>query len=598
MAQQVRTFRFDAGESISNYNSYGTMTWQLPIVPQSTVDAIIANAALTGSGEKQLIKFDEGPTETYYKMQTGGFNPRAQCRIPMIVQNYTEETVKALADGMWNFWACWSGFFTWPEEIETFSAWKIVLSNAEMRAHNAYYEASVRSPSGMRIILRDPNNWSGQNKDGETIGTLPIGIITTTASGFGGMFFPYCAITETGYMLGSFQTRCERVAQLPQFTAAQFIASPWYATTNLTDFLFPSEAAVESNPGLKDFGSASATTGNLEYNPYNPGGESGTGGFGGDFDNSTDTITVPEAPQWSSPATGFLGIYSPTLEQVQSLASILNSNSIIDSLKNWFASPIDVIMGFAAYPLSIPKTDAMNIKVGWVETEAQAGLVMSQWVVLDCGTIDIKEYWGGFMDYSPYTKISIYLPYCGEYPLDTDDIMGHTLGVKYIIDLLTGVCVASITVDGSVHYQHTGMCKYDMPMTSGGLGNLVNGFMTMLGGAASAATSSTPAASVSAASSIAAGAVTAAKPTVSHTGLVNGNAGLLGVQYPYLIVTRPRQAVATNQGSYVGFPLWSTKTVGECEGFTVYEDIHLEGLPFTSAELSELHDILTTGAIL
>ena len=202
------------------------------------------------------------------------------------------------------------------------------------------------------------------------------------------------------------------------------------------------------------------------------------------------------------------------------------------------------------------------------------------------------------MDYSPYTKISIYLPYCGEYPLDTDDIMGHTLGVKYIIDLLTGVCVASITVDGSVHYQHTGMCKYDMPMTSGGLGNLVNGFMTMLGGAASAATSATPAAAVSAASSIAAGAVTAAKPTVSHTGLVNGNAGLLGVQYPYLIVTRPRQAVATNQGSYVGFPLWSTKTVGECEGFTVYEDIHLEGLPFTSAELSELHDILTTGAIL
>lgn len=631
MAQQVRTFTFDAGESQSAYNSYGTMKWQLPIVTYDFVQGIADNAGLTGSGSKTLIDFSEGPTEVYYNMQNAGFNPRAQCRIPLIVQNLGDN--QFVADGIWNFWSCWSGQFEWPEDVDTSSYWQFYLSTAEMRAHGAYFRCSLRSPSGLNVTLIDPNNWSGTNLNGKSIGKLPVGVITRTASYFGGIYFPYCwnddSVSRT--VFGAFTTSMKYILGIglsPDY-AEQEISAPWFETYSIYRILFPTEEEIESNPGIADFGYGQSSSGNLDYNPYDPGGSSGTGGFGGSFDNSSDTITPPEAPAWSAPATGFLGIYSPALEQINDLATALNSSNVIDSIKNWFASPIDVIMGFAAYPLNIPKSTVQNIKVGWVETSAQASLVQSQWVVLDCGTIDVQEYWGGFMDYGPYTKISIYLPYCGEYPLDTDDIMGKTLGVQYVVDLLTGVCVASVTVDGSVHYQHTGICKYDMPMSSGGLGNLVSGIMTMIGGSAAAASRYTPGTVASgtagqnsagqtvrtgqtvtlqpsnlgitaatALSSLAAGAVMAAKPTVSHTGLVNGNAGLLGIQYPYLIITRPRQAIATNQGKHVGYPLWATKTVGDCEGYTVYQDIHLEKLPFTAGELDELYGILTSGAIL
>ena len=54
------------------------------------------------------------------------------------------------------------------------------------------------------------------------------------------------------------------------------------------------------------------------------------------------------------------------------------------------------------------------------------------------GSITIDKYFNNFMDYSPYTVIKMYLPFVGEFDLDTNIVMGKTLYIDYYYDISSG----------------------------------------------------------------------------------------------------------------------------------------------------------------
>lgn len=64
--------------------------------------------------------------------------------------------------------------------------------------------------------------------------------------------------------------------------------------------------------------------------------------------------------------------------------------------------------------------------------------------VIDCGAITLPEEEGSYLDYAPYTKISIYIPFCGEFDLPTNSIMGGSIELYYLCDRLTGGCIAYV----------------------------------------------------------------------------------------------------------------------------------------------------------
>lgn len=332
--------------------------------------------------------------------------------------------------------------------------------------------------------------------------------------------------------------------------------------------------------------------------PYNPGGDSSTGGGTGNFDGTGDNINIPSVPTLSSVDTGFITLFNPTMAQLKELASYMWNGTLFD-LNTWqklFADPMDAILGLSIVPVAIPNGGAGEVKVGNISTGVSMTKAASQYVVVDCGTLNVNEYWGGYLDYEPYTKAEIYLPYCGIHQIATDDIMGKAVHVVYHVDILSGACCAYVKCDDSVLYSFIGQCASSIPISGTDFTNVINGVISAavsVGSMVATGGTSAPLA----VPSLAQTAVNSMKPSIEKSGAMGGTGGMLAVQTPYLILTRPRQAVPARQNTFTGYPSFITEKLGDLSGYTEIEEIHLENISATESELSEIENLLKSGVI-
>ena len=258
----------------------------------------------------------------------------------------------------------------------------------------------------------------------------------------------------------------------------------------------------------------------------------------------------------------------------------------------------------------------------------------NQYVEVDCGSIDIKEYWGSFMDYEPFTKIELVLPYCGSIRLDTDEVMNSKLSIVYHVDLLTGNCIAFIHTErdnlNSVIAQVNGNVSYNIPITGDNfskltstlLGIATGGISTVAQNGAALTSAGNNSASYPKGSNVssrykselsanafnssrsiatsanAVADVVASKPSVTRSGDFSANNGIFTIQYPYLIITRPIQSIPKSYSSHYGHLSNITASLSTLSGYTVIECIHLDGVTATEEEKDELEGLLHSGIIL
>jgi len=419
--------------------------------------------------------------------------------------------------------------------------------------------------------------------------------------------------------------------------------------------------------------------------PYADIPESGPSTPSGTYDfSSSDDISFPALPQLSAVSTGFISLWSPSEEQMLKLSSFMwNADPLtIDFWKKIVADPMKLIYGLNIIPLDLEEMGLIDgegtVVVGLIDTGVLMNHLSAQWVELDCGSITLDETWSAYLDYDPYTKLEVYLPYCGTHPLKVDDFMPGTISLKYHIDLLSGACVAILVSTksdkhgdtlNSVVYQFMGNCASQLPVTSEQYADAVRsviqlaasiGTMVALGaggagaGAAVASTAmptawghfDSPLHTTSALSTQVAGLVPAEdmgpidwrgymppagtpslaettskaggtlkkiggihaasaavenvmgiKPNIERSGAIGSTGGLLSVQTPYLILTRPRQARPKDQNKYTGYPSFITETLGDLEGWTIVQAIHLENIACTAEELAEIDELLKSGVI-
>lgn len=333
--------------------------------------------------------------------------------------------------------------------------------------------------------------------------------------------------------------------------------------------------------------------------PYKDGGTSDKEGGTGDFDATSDPVDIPPLPTISATDTGFLTLFNPSLSNIRDLAAYMWANPLFDvnAYKKILANPMDAILGLSIVPCAIPATTSKNVTVGNIPTGVSMPVCDSQYLSINCGTINVNEFWGAYLDYSPYTKAELYLPYCGIHPIDIDDIMGKAVNVVYHVDILTGACAAYVKCGDSVLYSYIGQCASSIPVSGSDWTNMINGIInasTAIGSMAATGGLTAP----MAASTIATTAVNTIKPSIERSGSLSGTGGIMGNQVPYLILTRPQQAMPELQNHFIGYPSFITSYLGDLSGYTEVESVHLEEIPATESELREIESLLKGGVLL
>lgn len=374
--------------------------------------------------------------------------------------------------------------------------------------------------------------------------------------------------------------------------------------------------------------------------PENPFGDTSTpSDKNGNYDDTSDiinintstivtdngNITVP-FPSISASGTGLVSIWKMSAGLLNGLGAKLWSTDFFDNIVKSFLSPLDAVITLNLVPsINNVYTNGQGIiKLGNYDTDITATKVASQFYDIDMGTYTFEEYWGSALDYNPYTTIQIYLPYIGVVDLSPDDVMGKTIHVVYVCDILTGQLCARIyvNIDGtdSLLYTFIGNFSMSVPITGANYSQaynaIISGTVGLIGGGAKLATGGATSADiakgtttlkaaggefVSNSSGLASSTVNAmnsGKIQYERGSSMSMTGGYLGASYCYVIITRPKQSLAVDYNKFQGYPSNITSLLSELSGFTAVEQIHLENVPATEAELDEIEALLKEGVII
>ena len=317
----------------------------------------------------------------------------------------------------------------------------------------------------------------------------------------------------------------------------------------------------------------------------------------------TPTPSTPSISGGGGSATGLANLYNPTLAQLKQFSRWLwGSDGLnLDQLKKLLQDPMQAIIGLHVM-YATPTTGAnRDIQVGYINSGVPSKIVTEQYTEIDCGTVTINEYFGDARDYSPYTQVYCYLPFIGIVELNADDVVNSTLAIKYKIDVLTGCCLAQLTVKkyglDAVLYTYTGNCAVQMPITSGNYLSTVSSLLgAVVSGAAAVATGGAlaPVAIGAAANAMGGGA----RASVAMSGSLGSNAGAMGIRKPYLIIKRVESADANGYNEFYGYPTNKRVNLSQLTGYVRVKEINLSGTNATEDEQNEIVTLLKEGVIL
>ena len=347
----------------------------------------------------------------------------------------------------------------------------------------------------------------------------------------------------------------------------------------------------------------------VDNNPdYPPPDDDDTGGFGS-YDDVNDEIDVPPFPTISALGSGLVNLYSPDTAQLQAFSAWLWSASYYDNVIKNQSSPMENIIAFGFVPINV-NTVSSTFKVGNLDSELAANACATEYIEIDCGSLDVPEHFGGFLDYN--ADYQIYLPYIGFKPMRADDFTKGNIKVVYHVDILTGNTQAYVvcqngTRNKHILYSYVGNCFTELPisganfarMKQGQMTSVMSGVTSLVGAGVSIATGN-----IGGAISGVMGAIEAKqnydiqKPDYEHGGGLSGNA-LFTYRTPYIIQTRYETNYPTNYKSLIGIPSRVYKILGNLSGFTKIESVIVDTLTHcTKEEKENIINILKEGVLL
>lgn len=351
---------------------------------------------------------------------------------------------------------------------------------------------------------------------------------------------------------------------------------------NIADF-----SEMSNEGGVLKTGISDGSTVTIIYDE-SPEGETGDKGYIDPVPPIPDID--PSDPTPITPSDGGLNLlttsYVMTEEQIKQLASFLWGATFLQNLELINNSPIENIVGCKMMPIAISGSNNV-VQIGNVDTNVN-GAVVSSVPVVTVGSLSIDKLYDNFLDYAPYTQITLFLPFIGFVEIDTNVVVDNTLSVKYVFDIVTGTCKAMLYVNNIYYTSYNGSCGIDIPLVASNraqvesqfLGSVINGAISgNVGGII--------------------GAGIGAQYHSQSSGSYSPTCGWQETKQVYAIINRPTCQYPETYGHNIGYPCKLSRSLNSLRGFTVCDsNVDLSGIPCTEMERQEIYNALTSGVYL
>lgn len=301
----------------------------------------------------------------------------------------------------------------------------------------------------------------------------------------------------------------------------------------------------------------------------------------------------------------------------------LNNKTFLDNLNYLFTEPAQFFISLKAYPFDITeyynnsltlqkvKMGKAQMKVGDQDVSAPALYGYPQYKYL--GKFKIQRKFNNYLDFSPYTKIEMYLPFAGIITLDTNVVTDKEIRILLAIDFDTGKANYYLVrhednqgeYDGDIIQTVECQMGIDIPLGSYNaneqMKNVLMTGISFIGGAVTTMATGNPMPLVSSSINAVSGTFKALQERVTKGGVSSGSNNLMTPYHPYLIITRPTYGSngPDDYVTYKGRPLFKNCRLGDLKGFTVCNDFHLENFgSATESEISSIDALLKEGIII
>lgn len=285
---------------------------------------------------------------------------------------------------------------------------------------------------------------------------------------------------------------------------------------------------------------------------------------------------------------------SETMQEINAIQYVVNLSIVPDGLDDYYDTSPTTEIYFGRTVVNLP-----------------AKKVLGATSIIDFGSKKVSMKYNNFLDYEPYTKVSLYIPFCGKVNLPTDKVMGKTINVQVAFDYLDGNCTGYVFVDDSLITTVTGNFYCSVPLSQDvsmsksieymfssinwigqGLGSLGVGLATQ-----------NPAIAIGGAISSTANFGNSLHDIMakSDTNIVQGGGNLNAFNFPMeccLYYERPDVEIPELFGEINGFACHVSGQLKEFHGFTACSDFHLDGIVCTKIEKEMLDELLRKGVIL
>ena len=287
--------------------------------------------------------------------------------------------------------------------------------------------------------------------------------------------------------------------------------------------------------------------------------------------------------------------YAMTESNLKALGKKLWDNSFLENISMINNSPIENILSAKSFPFPINGGTSKNVILGNVNMEVNGNELPSSYVpIKTIGTFKVDKKFNGVLEWLNYhIQVICYLPYIGFVELNIKEIIDKTITLKYIYDVITGVCTACFYAGDIEICKYSGTIAIDIPITASNRAQVESGYiMSALGAVGSLLTGNLMGV---------AGSAFGALMNQNHfttKGSPSPSCDAFDEQKAFIIIDYPVYYPPTNYAHDYGYPCNLSIKLGNCKGFTKCANVDVDGLSCTEEERAELKRLLEGGVYL
>lgn len=345
-----------------------------------------------------------------------------------------------------------------------------------------------------------------------------------------------------------------------------------------------------------------------------------TPGPSGDDEDNTDPVATAGAPY----AKGLVNYYAMTAGSVliDHISEALSTWDLQNTGKDLFKNLVSCKL--IKPPAAIPTTGSEPFTIYGEKPQYQGAditlPVVSGNPDATFGPYSISRKFNDFRDYAPYTRVCIYLPYCGWCDLPSH-VVGKSVTVKYFTDIIAATVRAVVFCSNNIVAEAAGVMGLDIPFTADAVGmkqaGVVSGLTAYAGGALQTAAGVASiittkggkgiGETLSGASKLVSAYTQTATAFNENTTEISGKNGdgccLSGATNIIIKIVRPKYGASSTApfvpagfAHAVGFVSNKQVRVGNISGLLIADNVDTSGIAgATDAERAEIKRVLESG---